>query len=70
MLTGDPKAHTLCIIPAQTQAPHHLSHLTCPVLPQGLIQGAGGRAFKPTGQNQAQPMLTCSFSCERGSTLR
>lgn len=29
MLTGDPKAHTLCIIPARTQGPHHLSHLTC-----------------------------------------
>lgn len=39
-------------------------------LPQGLIQGAGGRAFEPTDQSQAQPTLTCPFSCERGSALR
>ena len=67
MLTGDPKAHLLCIIPAWTQAPPP------PVpsdLPQGLIQGAGGWAFEPTDQSQAQPTLTCPFSCESGSTLR
>ena len=39
-------------------------------LPQGLIQGAGGWAFEPTDQSQAQPTLTCPFSCESGSTLR
>lgn len=56
MLTGDPKAHTLCIIPARTQGPHHLSHLTC----HRASSRERGRAFEPT--DQSQPTLTCPFS--------